>query len=85
MAMHQEMCAQFRSDDVGIRGGVHMSHQNRCECEVLSFELRVSDVGRLVMMSSRVRMFTCMRAELLKERERGVLILMAPIPCVGAF
>ena len=43
MAMHHEMCAEVRSDDVGSVH-VHMSDQSRCECEVLSLEVRVSDV-----------------------------------------
>ena len=42
MAMHHEMGAKLVSDDVGR---VHMSDHSRCESEVLSLEVRVSDVG----------------------------------------
>ena len=44
MAMLHEMCALVRSDYVGIRGSVHMSDQSGCECEVLPFEGRLSEV-----------------------------------------
>ena len=70
--------AEDRSDDVRLRGSVHMSDQSHCEEGVLSLGGCMSDVSWGVTMSRRVRRFTSVRP----EPVWGVVIRTAHVSCV---